>query len=78
MFYFTAFVDINIVCINLVRKKIEQVCERHYFRWHIHIVHKISGLEIRKKVVVAVHCRTGYKFEYYQEEKKKARFWQAN
>ena len=70
LFFWLHFVDINVVCklcITFDRKKMEQVCERHYFRGHIRTVYKISGLKNYKKIIVIVNCRTGYKFEYYQK-----------
>ena len=69
LFFWLYIVDINVfcnLCVRFDRKKIEQVCERHYFQGHIHTVYKISGLKNHKKVVVVVNCRSKYKLEYYQ------------
>ena len=69
-FYFTAFVDINVackLCITSDRKKIEQVCEKHYFGEHIHTVYEISGRKNHKEVVVVVNFRTGCKFQFLKK-----------
>ena len=48
LLFWLHFVDINVVCklcILFDRKRIEQVCEIHYFQGHKRTVYNISGLK---------------------------------
>ena len=68
--YTLSILTLFVNCVyHLIEKKIKPVCQRHYFRGDKRTVYKISGPN-RKKVIVAVNCRAGYKFEYYQKKHK--------